>query len=68
MALQLHPEDELAYSTRGYAYFVKGDYDLAIADFESMLSLESDDDLAELAREGIRLAQGSKERAARLAR
>ena len=63
MALQLDPENKLAYSTRGYAYFLIGEYDLAIADWENMLSLELDDGLAELAREGMRLAQNSKNRA-----
>ena len=33
-AIELEPEDAKAYLNRGYAYFQKGDYDQAIADYK----------------------------------
>jgi len=38
-ALQIHPENYLAYDYRGKSYFQKGDYDRAITDYNEALNL-----------------------------
>ena len=48
------------------AFSFSDEHDLAIADFESALALEPDDDLAELARKSLRLSQESKDLAVHL--
>jgi tetratricopeptide (TPR) repeat protein len=38
-ALEINPKDAAAYSNRGVAYYKRGEYDLAIADFNKSLKL-----------------------------
>ena len=66
VALQFAPDFLFAYVIRALAFAFKDEHDQAIADFESALALEPDDDLTELALEGMRLSQGSKDLAVRL--
>ena len=65
-ALQFPPDFPFLYVIRGLAFAYKDEHDQAIADFESALALDPDNDLAELARECMKLSQGSKGRAVRL--
>ena len=41
-AIQLKPDDAVAYANRGWAYDDKGDYDRAIADFDRAIQLKPD--------------------------
>ena len=66
LVLQFAPDSPFPYVLRGLALAFKAEHDRAIADFESALALDPDNDLAELARESMKLSQGSKERAIRL--
>jgi Flp pilus assembly protein TadD len=45
-AISLNPGDGAAYNNRGLAYYDKGRYDKAIADFIQAISLNSNDDVA----------------------
>ena len=66
VAIELDPDFAIAFVVRGLALDFKDEHDRAIADYEAALALEPDDDVAQLARENMRLSQGSKDRAARL--
>lgn len=66
VAIELNPDLPFTFIIRGLALDFKNEYVRAIADFESALALEPDDELAELARRSMRLAQGSKNLAVRL--
>ena len=39
-AIRLNPEDTAGYLSRGLAYFEKGKYDLAIADYTEAIRLD----------------------------
>ena len=66
VAIELDPDFAIAFVVRGMAFDFKDEHDRAIADYEAALALEPDDDLAQLARENMRLSQGSKDQATRL--
>jgi tetratricopeptide (TPR) repeat protein len=44
-AIELNPQYAMAYQNRGSSYFKKGQYDLAIADFEMVLRISRDPNL-----------------------
>ena len=45
-AIRLDPNDASAYNNRGNAYFNKGDYDRAIADYTQAIRLDPNDAVA----------------------
>jgi tetratricopeptide (TPR) repeat protein len=49
-AIMLNPDDAKAYFSRGLAYFFKGDYDSAIADYTQAIALDPGDAKAYRAR------------------
>src|SRR5207244_881414 len=51
--IRLDPKSARAYSYRGFAYEKKGDRALAIADFDTVLSLPSRADAHKIARERL---------------
>jgi tetratricopeptide (TPR) repeat protein len=53
-AIRLNPKDAVTYNRRGIAYYMKGDYDRAIADFTEALRIDTN---FEAAKENLEAAK-----------
>ena len=60
-AIRIDPQFAFAYDTRGDVYFSMGDYDRAIADYESAIRIKPDHTIA---IENLKKAQDAKSRQA----
>lgn len=54
----MNPEDLAAYINRGNAYYYKGSYDQAIADWRKVLALDPGNDLAKNNIESVEKERG----------
>ena len=60
MAIGIDPKDDTGYYNRGLAYLAKGEYDSAVADFETVISI-APDSLARYARQELERVHRAKE-------